>query len=86
MGTNTGPGAKHIVGAKIRDRTAMMRTFDNFPRAVRVALANSDNDWSVEQVYWALRGGHKGMKVPALTPDAVIALIQNNDTRLRKRA
>ena len=86
MGTNTGPGAKHIVGAKIRDRAAMMRTFDNVPRAVRVALANSDNDWSVEQVYWALRGGNKKIGVPALTPEGVIALIQKNDTRLRKRA
>ena len=83
--SNTGPTSNRG-RMTIGDRGRLMRMFDNFPREVRVALANADMDWSVEQVYWALRGGNKRSNIPALSAAQIVALIEKNDARNRKAA
>ncbi len=92
MARNTGPlGAADVKRAKeagltIRDRSQLMRTFDNFPREVRLALAHSDNDWSVEQIHLAMKGGNAVNRGKGMTPADIVILIGENDERRRKIA
>jgi hypothetical protein len=80
MARNTGKAALQISDYEVGQR---MRTFDNFPQALRIALAHSDNDWSVRQCHISLHGGGDGIK--AHTANELVAIIEQNDARRRRQ-
>lgn len=81
MARNTGKPARPIPDYKVTQR---MLAFDNFPAALRLALANADNDYSVRQCHVSLHGG--GYGITPHTADELVALIEKNDARRRAKA
>lgn len=79
-----GANAKYTSAFSALDRR--MRAFDNFPASVRQALANAVCDWSIEQCHVMLHGGDPERKIRAYTPDALVALIKQNDAMRLRRA
>jgi hypothetical protein len=61
-----------------------MRAFDNLPSCVRVALANSARDWSVEQCHISLHGGDQARRIPSRSADELVELIAAKDAKLLK--
>lgn len=71
------------------DNASNMAAYDQLPKAVRRALANSDHNWSARQCLRALRGkgrDARGAKAKgANTAKGLAAFIQQNDASKHAR-
>lgn len=63
MSTNTSGGR--------RTQSSSMSDFDKLPRAMRVALANADHNWSGSQLYRAYKRRHGAVRTSALAVEFI---------------
>lgn len=76
------PGNANTNHAGVNLTGGCMATFDKLPKAVRMALAEADHNWSGAQLYTAW----KRRKVPGLrNSEDMIRVIRENDAKLHVR-